>query len=353
MRSSADSGSLQSHLRRPHLPRRNGSTDRGTGRNQAALISRTGLSLIEVLIVIGVLGLLIALLMPAVQQTREGARRIECQSKLRQLCMASHNYETAYQTLPPGRYGSSFSWLTSILPYVEQKNLHQQIDLSVFYADVANQAVYGEVVDLFLCPSESVQPVSRAGLARNSYAGNFGSGVKAHGYNGVFTPPGYKHPLWPQATFVRFRDVTDGVSQTALASEHLMGDYTADRLRVVWNLADPPSTQEQLTSACLNETPRFFEDGNPYGNWAHHGEAWLDASPGVTLYNHVLTPQQPSCLDGTSVQSGVYTAASQHSGGVNVAMADLRVSFISASIDQTAWSAAGSRNGADVGRLGL
>jgi competence protein ComGC len=315
-------------------------------------LRRTGVSLIEVLVVIGIVGLLLALLLPAVQQSREGARRIECQSHMRQLAIANQSYEATFQCLPPGLRGSC-SWLTHTLPYIEQKSLHEKIDFRAFHSDGVNQDVIVKVVDLFLCPSESAATVSPGGAARNSYAGNFGSGVKEHGYNGLFITGDFKNPSWPKNRYVRFRDVTDGLSQTAMVSEHVMGDESAQLLRVIWHLVEYQPSQSELIAACLSETPRYWENDIPYGNASHHGCSWMDGSPGATLYNHVLPPQQRSCFDGTGVQTGIFSAASQHPDGVNVVLADTHVTFVSASIDQTAWSAVGSRNGSDVGRLGL
>src|SRR5829696_3130788 len=99
---------------------------------------REGFTLIELLVVIAIIGVLIALLLPAVQAAREAARRSQCVNNLMQLGLALHNYESAHEVLPPGvvnptgpiqntPHGYHFSWLTQILPYIEQTNVHRHL----------------------------------------------------------------------------------------------------------------------------------------------------------------------------------------------------------------------------------
>lgn len=166
-----------------------------------------------------------------------------------------------------------------------------------------------------------------------------------HGYNGVFQPavpdPGDRWNAGP----VRWRDVTDGLSGTAMASEFLKGDRSSDLLRVIWFLRESRDTLKDLRSACVAETPRFRSDGSPFGSAWSRGHCWLDGNLGVATYTHILGPQSPSCFDGSSPLTGNFATTSNHAGGVHLLSADGHVRFVSQTIDENVWIALGSRNG--------
>lgn len=310
---------------------------------EVSLRNRAGVSLTEVLVAIAIIVLLLAFLLPAVQQSREAARRMQCQSHLKQLGIAIHNYESSYGIVPPGAT-MGYSWMAQILPYVDRSNLYQKIDFSdVFLGDM--HPIVAEIVPLYLCPSDGTSSISPAGRARNSYSGNSGTGVLDRGYNGLFqhacTDCGEKWSAGP----IRWSDVSDALSTTAMVSEHLMGDNSSILTRVIWNLDSWHEPLSDFKSACLRETPRFNSGGSLYGDGWAHGFCWLAGDPGGTWYNHVFTPMQPSCYNGTRVPEGIYTVASNHPGGVHLLFADGHVQFVSQSIDQAVWTAVGSRNG--------
>ena len=88
---------------------------------------RRGFTLVELLVVIAIIGVLVALLLPAVQSAREAARRASCTNNLRQIGVGIHNYESTWKTMPPGSYHAVFgTWILHLLPFVEQQALHQQ-----------------------------------------------------------------------------------------------------------------------------------------------------------------------------------------------------------------------------------
>ena len=305
---------------------------------------RLGLSLLEVVAVIALLGVLLALLLPAVQQSRETAHRMQCQSNLRQLALAVHNYESAHGIVPPGIL-RGYSWMAQVLPYVDRHDLYRQINFSdVFWGD--DHPIIGEAVPLLLCPSDGTPSVLPHGRAGTNYAGNFGTGVLDRGFNGIFQNLLTQIPgrPWSEGP-VRWRDISDGTSSTAMLSEALRGDSSANYLRVTWNLQAPRTTLPELRLACTRETPRFHSDGSVFGDRFLRGDCWLNGSTGVTLYNHASVPMSPSCFNGSSVAEGIYGAGSKHIAGVNLVFADGHLQFVSRSIDANVWTAWGSRNG--------
>src|SRR5262245_30172103 len=121
---------------------------------------RKGFTLIELLVVIAIIGVLIGLLLPAVQQAREAARRTQCRNNLKQVGLALHNYESTTTRFPPvsvlpfGRTSEPWSAQARLLPYIDQSNLHNLVDWSVSSEFTANPAVCRTRVPIYLCPSE-------------------------------------------------------------------------------------------------------------------------------------------------------------------------------------------------------
>src|SRR5690349_8266006 len=124
---------------------------------------RRGFTLVEMLVSLAIIGVLLALILPAVQQSRAAARRAACTNHLRQLCLALHNYHDLHQVLPAGSYvrGPSFptesgwGWGAMILPYVDQAPLNNRIDFNVGTAVGSNRAIIGKQVRLWSCPADA------------------------------------------------------------------------------------------------------------------------------------------------------------------------------------------------------
>jgi len=178
-------------------------------------ISHRGFTLIELLVVIAIIGILVALLLPAVQAAREAARSASFKSNLRQLGIALHNYHDSLKTLPPGVLGTTGSrranqllhtWMTLTLPYLEQVTLQQQYDFNFRFDHTRNAPAVIQKLPIFACPSQPDELIQKR-WGTSHYAGS--AGTRPGKNDGV---------LFPMST-TRLRDITDGTSQTFVASE--------------------------------------------------------------------------------------------------------------------------------------
>lgn len=137
---------------------------------------RNGFTLVELLVVIAIIGVLVALLLPAVQSAREAARRAQCTNNLRQIGLGLHNYHDSHQSFPINylpRSGATWSWMSGILPYIEQTNLYNQIVPTAVTSLAANTQVASTPIKTYLCPSDGL---TRGGMMANR---SDGGGTKA------------------------------------------------------------------------------------------------------------------------------------------------------------------------------
>ncbi len=183
----------------------------------------TAFTLVELLVVIAIIGVLTGLILPAVQAAREAARRMQCSNNLRQIGIALHNYHDTHQRLPPGCLQwrgpgrpvgmKQFAWSAMILPFIEQTNLHLQIDFHVPFDSPRNAVPAATMLQVYLCPSALQSPSS--GRGKTDYGGLYGQRITTRSAtdNGVFI----------YDISFRFADVRDGLSNTICIGEDTRG----------------------------------------------------------------------------------------------------------------------------------
>lgn len=334
---------------------------------------RCAFTLVELLVVIAIIGIMVGLLLPAVQAAREAARRMQCSNNLKQIALATHNYESAYKRFPGLTGSSSFSPQARILPFIEQGNLQNLIDFSQpLYVGPPWRAqlnpvfvpAAGTVVPTFLCPSDSVAPtrvtrdaggndVTVAGL---NYMFSYGSGTSTN-YDDRYPTDGI---VWTNS-WARFRDITDGTSNTVLLSEALMGDGVRSTAFPTGNLIHRRIASWSGSSGNRPPQPGFSMGGSTISNpdlstvvpsqissyRGTRGETWIRGVPYAVVTNGYLTPNNR--LPDVNVHGrGWFAPRSLHTSGCNIALADGSVRFMSNSVDRQFHWAVHSRNGGET-----
>lgn len=373
-------------------------TNRGNRKHGAG----SGFTLVELLVVIAIIGLLVGLLLPAVQSAREAARRIQCANNLKQIGLALHNYESAHRTFPfsstsaPGT-GSVcgngfFSWMAMLLPHIEQNPLYESIDFRIGLASQCNLPsasshrsvrlnlphpnayAAGVIVPSFLCPSDILtrdESTGNASPAPGSYAANIGwpmgsflpGGAPISRHNGFMGLVNPRIEIPWHERYVRHQSFTDGLSNTTAISERMMQTLVPARTSWGWEYYEiTPGTPQALLSYCgatINRSRDLaswirFCDGVSEPDPVYskpHGRAWMSGwTLAANTYMHVYPPNRRNChlYGGEHSGENIVTASSRHTGGAQTVMGDGRVVFQSNSIDPFIWWAIGSRDGGEV-----
>ncbi len=340
----------------------------------ASFSVRRAFTLIELLVVIAIIGVLIALLLPAVQSAREAARRAQCSNNLKQLGLALANYESANGALPwtqaqAAAFGggvaeyNGWSGIALMLPFLEQTNVHSSLN---FY--------FGG--NWYLLPG-SHDPIQRTGITTaigSLLCPSDGDGV---GLNNYMISNGTNYDWWSRRSGAgaltrnetgglgpaRISAIRDGTSNTIAMAERMRGDgdngfrtpgdvFNAVSIAgfptyVVQNPADQQYLKGTAIPACTS-----FVQSNPTSHWSYSGFYWAAGDYNQAVFNFVLTPNNktPDCSPwgGVATGYGFQTPRSYHSGGVNVVMADGSVHFIKDTINPYTWYSLGTRSGKEV-----
>ena len=346
-----------------------------------------GMSLVELLVVIAIIGTLVGLLLPAVQAAREAARRMQCSNNLKQLGLATHNYESALKCFPTGRLvsylptddrtasanssatagrGNCFSAYALLLPQLELMTIHSQIDFNNGPDTSANNDMAITQPAVFLCPSDFgtkslAQGVGFAGVT--NYVMNTGSTLSVSLNNPSGVPV---NGIYYENSRTRIADITDGTSMTVCISEQILSDPNdAANTAGNWN-GKLPTTGFALTTGNNNTNagpelinyPVDCVSGNKLQ--LTRGNRIIYGAPGHTMYNHLRRPNDSGidCRGGLPHSQRNYywwsrlshnvAAHSRHAGGVHSLFCDGHVQFVAQTIDQATWTNLGSRNDGQV-----
>ena len=349
-------------------------------------------TLVELLVVIAIIGILVGLLLPAVQSAREAARRMQCGNNIRQFALAMHSYESAYRKFPmQGTVDIDFSVQARLLPFVEQTNIHNMLDYTKpafsgpFNAKVPNPLfvnAFAQSIPFFLCPSDpapgvSIVPVNGTSYSYGAinYMVSYGSGTSTN-YDLRWTTDGVVFQNSRQG----FHSITDGASNTIILSETVrsVGDD------VTLPLGQIPKFPYQLTlngssgvSSALNSTPGLRATG---GGWSGYvNTSGMIANPDLSVFwksfntwrggtstalrgrgiswafngsiNSLTNGYQPPnsrIPDLVTHHTGFFGPRSFHTGGANVAKADGSVELLANGVDAGICQALHSCNGGEV-----
>ena len=290
-----------------------------------------GFTLVELLVVIAIIGLLVGLLLPAVQSAREAARRMQCGNNFKQIGLAIHNYESVYQKVPPGRSflvnpthptsGNTVNGiLTAILPFIESGNLEDRYDYHLGFDHPGNQEAVGTQIANYLCPSSPGSP--RTGELVNYFSDLQTPGGRAAATD-YFVVRNLRDATGRSETGFfglpdpHFRDVLDGLSNTFWAFE-----MSGRPDHYINGQMQPPPAD-------------FFW----YGPWAGNNAVALNtySADGLT--------RPGTCVMNCNSEFQPY---SFHVGGGHFGMADGSVQFLTQSIDTDVFQALGTPQGREV-----
>jgi prepilin-type N-terminal cleavage/methylation domain-containing protein/prepilin-type processing-associated H-X9-DG protein len=318
--------------------------------------ARRAFTLIELLVVIAIIGIMISLLMPAVQRVREAASRLQCKNNLKQIGLALQNYHGTLRMFPPGYVssvgpagpaddrGPGWGWAAFVLPYLEQDTVSRHIQFDKDIADPANAAVRVLPLPIFLCPSDSAQPTFTVNalhdstysapvldvngnpvqVAHSNYVGMFGNPE-------ITIDPGYQLPypdrngrhqgMFFRNSKIRFADVMDGTSNTLFVGERSSNLAYATWTGAVTGGQVPPK---------IPDTYSYGPEGAPVLVLGHTGDA-SDVPP--------HTPNSPV--------NHVDDFWSRHILGVNFLFVDGSVRSINDAISPPVYWALGTRAGGE------
>jgi prepilin-type N-terminal cleavage/methylation domain-containing protein len=316
--------------------------------------ARSGFTLVELLVVIAIIGILIALLIPAVQSAREAGRRAQCSNNLKQIGLALQAYHEEQGSLPVGSYNCCWgTWAVAIFPYLENNGAYKSYDQTKYastsrYWSAQNKLVTGVRWATLTCPSDRPSK-NNLGIVEHNYAGNFGntgyvntpvgwnSNPPAATYAGVKFggAPFYMSGGGPQlgesqfpsaSKAVNFKEVTDGLAHTLIAAEIRQGaDGSSDYRGMIW-----------------------WGPGTFFTTYLTPNSAQPDVAQSSSYcdQNDPFFPCSPT--SHSTAQPMTFAARSRHPAGVEAAMCDASVKFVSNDILLDIWQGLGTTQGREV-----
>jgi len=337
--------------------------------NYSVTARSRGFTLVELLVVIAIIGVMVGLLLPAVQAAREAARRMSCSNNLKQLGVAMHNYHDTFNALPARQAGPNWSggssagpprWsaFVGLMMFLEQDARNDKIQTGGYHAwhGHLDSGYVGQIPTL-ICPSDGLY--SPTGADRNAmysplnYGLNMGDNFAVH--FDASRPDQNMRGLFGYLRFTRFSEILDGLSNTLAMSEFLVAPEGNQLGRAVANATDDPL-------ACrANLVGRQYVAGTLIAQFRCHGQRWQDGRPQYVAINTVLPPKSATC--STQASAGIYSSSSNHPGGVHGLLADGSVRFVSENIDTGnlslrpvtsgvspygVWGALGSKDGGET-----
>ncbi|MBI1247311.1 DUF1559 domain-containing protein [bacterium] len=306
---------------------------------------RSGFTLVELLVVIAIIGVLIALLLPAVQQAREAARRMQCSNQLKQLGLSLHNYHDTYGSFVPRKQGTAnnagrLSGFVGLLPFLEQAPMYNRIK-----GGGAGQPPWGprawagwsywnKPPQMLLCPSATQFQKQNNAVNYMFSAGDQIQNIRdGQNLRGVFQ----------RIKGVSFRDITDGTSNTIAMSERLitnfgLGSITSGNVRIVQGTATGFSNLRSNPSQCMSAgSGQYYSSSYTSKLKGKTGWRWTDGQAEKIGFNTVLPPNAPSCIDGTNGNGDgsncILPPTSNHPGGALGLFCDGSVSFVAETIN--------------------
>ena len=293
------------------------------------LAARSGFTIIELVVVVTIIAMLVGMLLPAVQGARETSRRMHCSANLKQLGIATQNFHTAFRAFPPARdprtlTGDQWGLFPWLLPYFEQNLTFSDIHFTALITDPSNQSVVGLPVPLLRCPSDSdllQSSTNTNALAiwqHNNYKGNAGNDTGASVVQTQTTGNGssvsvlseQNNGVFVTGKTVRFDDITDGTSTTALFAEAVLGDgddskssipgdwfavsVTGSGTNGAITSSDVRAAAQGVTSTTTAASPsQYSGDSNQF---SFSGNSYLPGNVIASRYNHIQPPNTSSIL---------------------------------------------------------
>jgi len=349
---------------------------------------RRGFTLVELLVVIAIIGILIALLLPAVQAAREAARRSQCSNNLKQLGLALHNYHDTYKTFPtgcgPGVYNTPagtgpYTWnawggIAPMIAFMEQRALADLIVWDVYWNWNAagtndNRAVADSFVDGLLCPSDPASDYDYGNMGPSSYGLSHGPTASWDVGNGLVVG------MFDRLFWCRMADIRDGTSNTIAMAEGRLG-----RNMGMWDPSKRDARYRVVVGSALTQSPvlgahsRTFTNsavdmarintyhqqclqmydagsGGSFGESDRQGRFWVSARAfwGPHITTLVAPNAGPACDQDSSITTiDMKEPSSYHPGGAQTLKADGSGTFVSETIDQATWIAQGSMNAGET-----